>query len=99
MRTISLILALVMQSVITVSLAQDAKTPFKRPAPEEHKDFVAEIEGVFRKYPKAIARYKLVDIGLVNIGEMPRVECTVECEFDSTWGGWCKDRCDTEREE
>lgn len=63
MRTTSLILALVMQSVITVSLAQDAKTSVGRPIPEEHKNFVAEVESVFRKFPKASARYKLRDFG------------------------------------
>jgi hypothetical protein len=38
MRATSLILALAMQSVMTASLAQEAKTPVGRPIPEEHKN-------------------------------------------------------------
>ena len=81
MRTTSLILALVMQSVMTVSLAQEAKTPVGRPIPEEHKNFVAEVEGVFRKFPKASARYKLTDFG-----ENPVWSC---CPWDcQDWPGF-----------
>lgn len=95
MRGASLILALVLQPV-TVSLAQDTKVPVRRPIPQEHKDFVAEVENVYAKYPKAAARYKLVDVGLVDFAR-PRVSCDLECEWDASWGGWCKDRCESER--
>ena len=91
MRTTSLILALVMQSVMTVSLAQEAKTPVGRPIPEEHKNFVAEVEGVFRKFPKASARYKLTDFG-----ENPVWSCPWDCQ---DWPGFvdCRPVCEPQR--
>jgi hypothetical protein len=91
MRAVVLTIALIMQFVTGVTFAQDEKLPAARPVPEEHKEFMAEVESLYRKYPAASSRYKLVDVG-----ENLRMDCTVECEFDSEWGGWCKDVCELE---
>lgn len=54
MRARSLILVLVMQPVVTTSLAQDASKvvdtnrSVRRPVPEEHKAFVTEFENILR---------------------------------------------------
>jgi len=91
MRAISLILTLVMQSVITVSLAQDSKNTVGKPIPEEHKDFVAEVENVLRKFPKAAARYKLTDFG-----ENPRWSCPWKCDYHDPFAD-CRPVCEPER--
>jgi len=31
--------------------------------PDEHKEFVAELQNLFSKYPKAASRYGLADLG------------------------------------
>jgi len=92
MRATFLILVLLMQSsVAAVSVAQEEKAAERPPIPEQYKEFVAEIESIYEKYPEAATRFRLVDLG-----RNPRMECTVECEFDLQWGGWCKDRCELE---
>jgi hypothetical protein len=91
MRVNSLILALVMQSVITVSLAQDSKTSVGRPIPEEYKDFVAEVQSVLKKFPKASARYKLTDFG-----ENPRWSCPWDCDYQDPFAD-CRPVCEPER--
>jgi hypothetical protein len=98
MRASSLILALVMQTVVTASLAQDANKvvdtnrSVRRPVPEEHKAFVTEFENTLRKYPKASARYKLSDFG-----DNPVWSCSWDCQ------GWpdgfvdCRPVCEQQR--
>jgi hypothetical protein len=98
MRATSLILAFVFQSIATASLAQDAKEPASRPIPEEHKDFVAEIESIFGKYPNAATRYRLVDVGHVDFGGKARAECNEDCEWDPAFIGWCLTVCEPREE-
>ncbi|MGX1317496.1 hypothetical protein AB7M17_000949 [Bradyrhizobium sp. USDA 377] len=98
MRASSLILALVMQTAVTVSLAQDASKAVdvngsvRKPIPEEDKDFVAEFESALRKFPRAAARYRLTDFG-----QNPVWSCPWDCQ------GWpdgfvdCRPVCEAQR--
>ena len=94
MRGTSLILALVLQSVATVCIAQDANTPIRKSIPEEHRAFVTEIESIFKKYPEAAVSYKFIGIGFPTTVK-PRT-CVEECEVD--WQNfWVDCRCEPPR--
>lgn len=84
----------------SAAFAQDMKQPDPVPLPaaEEDKAFLEEIESIYRKYPHAAERYKLTDLGLLDLAQ-PRANCDLICEWDRQWGGWCFDRCEGEREE
>jgi len=97
MRATSLIIALAMQSVITVAHAQDAAKPLTRPIPKEYKDFVAEVASAFRKYPEAASHYELTSIGPLRFKPEPR-KCVEVCkvnwqEFFET----CRWECEREQ--
>lgn len=91
MRADSLVFALVMQSVVTSSFAQDSKAPVGKPIPDEHKEFVAEVQNILKKYPKASARYKLTDFG-----ENPRWSCPWDCDYHDPFAD-CRPVCEPQR--
>jgi hypothetical protein len=94
MRTTSLALALILQSVGAACIAEDLNTTVRRPIPEEHMAFLAEIKSAFDKYPEASASYSFVGIGFPT-DVKPRT-CVETCEVD--WQHfWVDCRCEPPR--
>lgn len=84
-------------SVSTISIAQDADKPVRRPIPDEHKDFVTEVANVFQKYPETASNYEMISIGGLTFLPASR-RCVEVCRVD--WQHFdvsCRIECEREQ--